>query len=215
MAFKVAKTRIRWENLRHSCSTLLEILIIELALKTMNARSSWKNGLFSRPNGLTRCRFFHSFHSWKNLQLVRPFGLSKRPFFHLDLAFIVFRAISLILFTNNVEKNQFYIYFIFHHLFTGLPDSNQVFWGYGLGPWDWSKIKVWPKISCIAVDFFLVLDLRDLWRPLKFRILGFLKFYSPYKFFQKKNLSMGAAVADSKSHWTSISELFWWFGSDF
>ena len=69
---------------------------------------------------------------------------------------------------------------------TGLPDSNQVFWGYGPGPWDWSKIKVWPKISCIAVDFFLVLDLRDLWRPLKFRILGFLKFYSPYKFFQKK-----------------------------
>ena len=26
---------------------------------------------------------------------------------------------------------------------------------------------------------------------------------------------MGATVADSKSHWTSISELFWWFGSDF
>ena len=25
---------------------------------------------------------------------------------------------------------------------TGLPDSNQVFWGYGPGPWDWSKIKV-------------------------------------------------------------------------
>ena len=59
-------------------------------LKTMNSRSLWINGLFSRPNGLTRCIFFHSFHLWKNMQLVSPFGLSKRPFIHMDQPFIVF-----------------------------------------------------------------------------------------------------------------------------
>ena len=75
-------------------------------LKTMNGRSLWINGLFSRPNGLTRCIFFHSFHSWKNMQLVSPFGLSKRPFIHTDQPFIVFFVQSFIFFIMNVEKEQ-------------------------------------------------------------------------------------------------------------
>ena len=79
-------------------------------LKTMNGRSLWINGLFSRPNGLTRCIFFHSFHSWKNMQLVSPFGLSKRPFIHTDQPFIVFFVQSFIFFIMNVEKEQYYIY---------------------------------------------------------------------------------------------------------
>ena len=77
-------------------------------LKTMNGRSLWINGLFSRPNGLTRCIFFHSFHSWKNMQLVSPFGLSKRQFIHMDQPFIVFFVQSFIFFIMNVEKEQFY-----------------------------------------------------------------------------------------------------------
>ena len=78
-------------------------------LKTMNGRSLWINGLFSRPNGLTRCIFFHSFHSWKNMQLVSPFGLSKRPFIHTDQPFIVFFVQSFIFFIMNVEKEQWFI----------------------------------------------------------------------------------------------------------
>ena len=75
-------------------------------LKTMNGRSLWINSLFSRPNGLTRCIFFHSFHSWKNMQLVSPFGLSKRPFIHMDRLFIVFFVQSFIFFIMNVEKEH-------------------------------------------------------------------------------------------------------------
>ena len=94
-------------------------------LKTMNGRSLWINGLFSRPNGLTRCIFFHSFHSWKNMQLVSPFGLSKRPFIHTDQPFIVFFVQSFIFFIMNVEKEQtfelnlffyFLVYKQFFHL---------------------------------------------------------------------------------------------------
>ena len=36
-----------------------------------------------------------------------------------------------------------------------------------------------------------------------------------YTFFLKKNLCIGAMVLDSKSYWICISELFWWFYSDF
>ena len=79
-------------------------------LKTMNGRSLWINGLFSRPNGLTRCIFFHSFHSWKNMQLVSPFGLSKRPFIHTDQPFIVFFVQSFIFLIMNVEKEQYSLY---------------------------------------------------------------------------------------------------------
>ena len=78
-------------------------------LKTMNGRSLWINGLFSRPNGLTRCIFFHSFHSWKNMQLVSPFGLSKRPFIHTDQPFIVFFVQSFIFLIMNVEKEHYII----------------------------------------------------------------------------------------------------------
>ena len=84
-------------------STLLVKRVSEMARKTMNARSKWKNGLFERPNGLTSCRFFHEWNEWKNLQRVRPFGLEKRPFFHEDLAFIVLSANSITSISNNVE----------------------------------------------------------------------------------------------------------------
>ena len=84
-------------------STLLVKRVSEMARKTMNARSKWKNGLFSRSNGLTSCRFFHEWNEWKNLQRVRPFGLEKRPFFHEDMAFIVLSANSITSISNNVE----------------------------------------------------------------------------------------------------------------
>ena len=76
------------------------------------------------------------------------------------------------------------------------------------------KSKFDPKLVAQYLNFFLYQPSEASGGYL-YAEFWVLKFYSPlfcaYKFFRKKFISMGAMVVDSKSHWTGISELFWWF----